>query len=171
MTSGKRRLVSAWINPWEGKKYYSFKKKKKKTYILHEWSLKTLTTINPLNHQLIVKLFGFFSQPVTQLLLSCLFRTCTFFLLTSLTQLRIHWRRSTILKTKKSIWSNVFWYVKICIFWKCIQYTNFLRTKWTVQKYILFFFRELQLIIVLLLICDSYMSWIKVGFFSEPPKY
>ena len=22
-----------------------------------------------------------------------------------------------------SVWSNVFWYVKACIFWKCIQYT------------------------------------------------
>ena len=24
---------------------------------------------------------------------------------------------------QKSIWSNIFWYVKVCIFWKCIQYT------------------------------------------------
>ena len=24
---------------------------------------------------------------------------------------------------QKSAWSNVFWYVKVCIFWKCIQYT------------------------------------------------
>ena len=38
--------------------------------------------------------------------------------------LRIHWRLSMILKTSnKSVWSNVFWYVKVCIFWKCIQYT------------------------------------------------
>ena len=38
--------------------------------------------------------------------------------------LRIHGRLLTILKTcNKSIWSNVFWYVKVCIFWKCIQYT------------------------------------------------
>ena len=38
--------------------------------------------------------------------------------------LRIHWRLSTILKTNsKSVWSNVFWYVKVCIFWKHIQYT------------------------------------------------
>ena len=37
---------------------------------------------------------------------------------------KIHWRLSTILKTSnKSVWSNVFWYVKVCIFWKCIQYT------------------------------------------------
>ena len=38
--------------------------------------------------------------------------------------LRIHWRLLTILKTSnKSVWNNVFWYVKVCIFWKCIQYT------------------------------------------------
>ena len=24
---------------------------------------------------------------------------------------------------QKNVWSNVFWYVKVCIFWKCIQYT------------------------------------------------
>ena len=24
---------------------------------------------------------------------------------------------------QKSVWSNVFWYVKVYIFWKCIQYT------------------------------------------------
>ena len=24
---------------------------------------------------------------------------------------------------QKSEWSNVFWYVKVCIFWNCIQYT------------------------------------------------
>ena len=28
-----------------------------------------------------------------------------------------------ILKTSnKSVWSNVFWHVEVCIFWKCIQY-------------------------------------------------
>ena len=38
--------------------------------------------------------------------------------------LRIHWRPSKILGTSnKSIWSNAFWYVKGCIFWKCIQCT------------------------------------------------
>ena len=40
--------------------------------------------------------------------------------------LRIHWRLLRILKTSnKSASSNVFWYVKVCIFWKwkCIQYT------------------------------------------------
>ena len=37
--------------------------------------------------------------------------------------LRIQWRLSTILEiNNKSVWSNVFWYVKVCIFWKCIQY-------------------------------------------------
>ena len=24
---------------------------------------------------------------------------------------------------QKSVWSNIFWYVTVCIFWKCIQYT------------------------------------------------
>ena len=24
---------------------------------------------------------------------------------------------------QKTVWSNVFWYVKVSIFWKCIQYT------------------------------------------------
>ena len=39
--------------------------------------------------------------------------------------LRIHGRLSTILKTNnKSVWRNVFWYTKVCIFWKCIQYTT-----------------------------------------------
>ena len=38
--------------------------------------------------------------------------------------LKILWRLSTILKTSnKGIWSDVFWYVKVCIFCKCIQYT------------------------------------------------
>ena len=38
--------------------------------------------------------------------------------------LRIHWRLSTILKASdKSAWSNVFWYMKVSILWKCIQYT------------------------------------------------
>ena len=30
----------------------------------------------------------------------------------------------TILKaSNKSVWRSVFWYVKVCIFWNCIQYT------------------------------------------------
>ena len=41
-----------------------------------------------------------------------------------LNNLRIHWRLSTVLKTSnKGVWSNVFWYVKVFIFWKCIQHT------------------------------------------------
>ena len=59
--------------------------------------------------------------------------------------------------------------LKVCIFWKCIQYTihwdkkqmlkKLHSDKIRVQKMPSFFFRELQLITVLLLICDSYMSW------------
>ena len=46
------------------------------------------------------------------------------FSILTITVLRIHWKLSTILKTSnKIIWSNVFWYVKVCVFWKCIQYT------------------------------------------------
>ena len=84
--------------------------------------------------------------------------------------LRIHWRLSTILKTRnKSAWSNVFWYVKIWIFWKCIQYSIHWDKTQILKKFPLdkingtkmpsFFFRELELITALLLICDSYMSW------------
>ena len=43
-----------------------------------------------------------------------------FFYFQTFSELRIHWRLSTIIK---SVWSNVFWYVKVCIFLKCIQYT------------------------------------------------
>ena len=40
------------------------------------------------------------------------------------TNLRIQWRLSTILKTSiRRVWSNAFWYVKVYIFWKFIQYT------------------------------------------------
>ena len=57
--------------------------------------------------------------------------------------LRIHWMLSTILKisNKSSVWSNVFWYVKVCIFWKCIQYnihwgkkTNLCQIKFPLDK-------------------------------------
>ena len=38
--------------------------------------------------------------------------------------LRIHCRLLTTLEiSNKNIWSNVFWYVKVCIFWKCIRFT------------------------------------------------
>ena len=37
--------------------------------------------------------------------------------------LRIQWRLSTILKTSKKVYEVMFfWYVKVCIFWKCILY-------------------------------------------------
>ena len=82
----------------------------------------------------------------------------------------IHRRFSTILKTSnKSVCSNDFWYVKVYTFWKFIPYTrhwdgtqmlkNFLRTKETLQKMHSFLLQELQLITVLLLICNSFMSW------------
>ena len=32
-----------------------------------------------------------------------------------------HWKLST---SSKSVWSNDFWYVKVCIFWKYIEYTT-----------------------------------------------
>ena len=63
-----------------------------------------------------------------------------------------------------------FWYVKVPIFGKCIHYTIhwhktqilkkiiFGQNKWY-NKCLLFFFRVLQLVTDLLLICDSYMSW------------
>ena len=84
--------------------------------------------------------------------------------------LKIQWRLSTILETSnKSVWSNIFWYVKICIFWKCIQYNihwdntqvlkKFPLDKISSTKNTLSFFRELQRITVLLLISNSYMSW------------
>ena len=78
--------------------------------------------------------------------------------------IKIHWRLSTILETSnKSVWSNVSWYVEVCIFWKCVQYT----IDWyTIQipfgqnkRYERSLFWELELITVLLLICDFYMSW------------
>ena len=71
---------------------------------------------------------------------------------------------------QKSVWSNVFLICKsIHILWKCIQYTihwdktqilkkNPLdKINCTKKPYL--FFREVQLITVLLLICDSYMTW------------
>ena len=45
------------------------------------------------------------------------------FCLNSFSKLRIHWRLSTILKTRKKVNEVIFfWCVKTCIFWKCIQY-------------------------------------------------
>ena len=77
--------------------------------------------------------------------------------------LRIHWSLLRVLQ------SNVLWYAKVYIYWKFIQYIlhgyktqilkKFSLDKINVTKNALFFFRELQLIRVLLLICESYMSW------------
>ena len=78
--------------------------------------------------------------------------------------LRIHWRFSTILKRRnKSVWSNVFSYIKVCIFWKFVQYTihwdktQMLKNKR--YKKCTFLFWEVQLRTVLLLIGVSYMCW------------
>ena len=70
---------------------------------------------------------------------------------------------------KQQVYEVCFWCVKVCIFWRCIQYTiywdktqmlnKFLSGK-TIQKTSSFFFREIQLNTVFLLICGSYMSWI-----------
>ena len=76
--------------------------------------------------------------------------------------LRIHWRLSTILKaSKKSIWSNVFWYVKVCIFWKCIQYTIHWDKTQMSRKFPSGKVNDTKKcsFTILLLICDSYMSW------------
>ena len=84
--------------------------------------------------------------------------------------IKLKWRPLTILKTSnKSLRSNIFWYVKVCIFWRCIQYTVYWDKTQILKKFpldkingtknALFFFREHQLITVLLLICDSSISW------------
>ena len=66
---------------------------------------------------------------------------------------------------QKSVWSNAFWYIKVYIFLYKSMLKNFPSDKVNGTKNVLFFFRELQLITVLLLICDSYMSW-STRFFS-----
>ena len=46
------------------------------------------------------------------------------FIKLSFNHLRIHWRLSVILKTSKNVYKvMLFWYVKVFVFWKCIQYT------------------------------------------------
>ena len=76
---------------------------------------------------------------------------------------RIHWRLSTILKTSnKSVQSNVSWYVKVYIYSESLFNTltiHWDKTQMNVAQIALLFFRELQLITVLLLIRDSYTSW------------
>ena len=76
--------------------------------------------------------------------------------------LRIHRRLSTILKTSnKKVWSNVFWYVKLWIFWKCIQYTIHWGKAHMLEKFPSDKIKGTTnaFFTVLLLICDSYMSW------------
>ena len=67
---------------------------------------------------------------------------------------------------QKTVWITAFWDVKVCIFWNCIQYIIYWDKTQTLKKFLSdkingtkIFFRELQLITALLLICDSYMSW------------
>ena len=82
--------------------------------------------------------------------------------------LRIHWRISVNLKTSKKC-TNVFWYVKVCILWKCIQYTmhwdkiqmlqKFSSDKISSTKVPSSFFHELQFFIVLFLVGRYYMRW------------
>ena len=77
----------------------------------------------------------------------------------------------------KSVWSNVFWYLKLYIFWKCIQYTiNWDKTqmlkklpsdKINSTKNALFFLLRAPTHYNLLLICDSYMSWSTKFFFLK----
>ena len=87
--------------------------------------------------------------------------------------LKVHWRLSATLKTtNKYVWSNTFWYAEVNISWEFVQCTihwdktqilkKFLRAKGTFQIMHSFFFRELQLITVLLLICVFYMRWSKM---------
>ena len=84
--------------------------------------------------------------------------------------LRIHWRLSTISKTSsKIVWSNAFWYVKVYIFWNCIQYTIhwdktqmlniFPSVKRNYTKNALFFLSRAATHHSFALIYDSYMSW------------
>ena len=71
---------------------------------------------------------------------------------------------------QKSVSSNVFWYAKVCIFWKCIQYIIHWDKTQTLKRVLfgqnkrykkcsLFLFPKLQLLRVLLFICDSCVSW------------
>ena len=85
--------------------------------------------------------------------------------------LRIHLKFSTILKTSNaSVWSNAFLLCKSMYILKAYSIHYTLRQKVNVKKISFgqkkqckkmpsFFFRDLHLITVLLLICDSYKSW------------
>ena len=90
--------------------------------------------------------------------------------LIDLNYLRIHWRLSMILNiTKKMYEICVFWCAKKYIFWKCVQYTIH-SDKTNIKKIssgenkrykkCSFLFGKVQLIRVLLLTCNDFMSWI-----------
>ena len=83
------------------------------------------------------------------------------FMYTVITKLlRIHLRLSTILKaSNKIVWSNVFWYIKEIKLRSntYVQKIYFGQNKR--YKNTLFFLSWAPTITVLLLMCDSYMSW------------
>ena len=67
--------------------------------------------------------------------------------------LMIHWNLSTNLKlSSKNVWGNVFSYVKVCLFWKSIQYSihwdktqvlkNFPPDKWNGTKNVVCFLSQ-----------------------------
>ena len=80
--------------------------------------------------------------------------------------LRIHWRLSAILKTRKKVYEVVLFDMLKYVYSESlfntldieIKYKHFLWTKQMLQKMHSFFFRELQLITVLLLIRNSFTS-------------
>ena len=66
-------------------------------------------------------------------------------------------------ESKKNVWSNSFWNVEVCIFWKWILaekqiFKNFHSVK-IVQKMPFLSFHKLQFVTVFPLISDSNMSW------------
>ena len=82
---------------------------------------------------------------------------------------RIHWRLSKILKTSKIVYQVMFWYVKVGMSWKCIQFTihwdktrmlkAFSSDKINNTKYRLLFSFASPTHHNFTLICSSYMIW------------
>ena len=118
--------------------------------------------------------FNFDTNALTWYLIICKKRNKESKLVPALAQygsvLRIKWRLSAILKTSsKYVWSIIFRYEKVHIFWKYIQYTiywgkiknfeKFSSNKINSKKMPSFIFFEFKLITVLLLVCNSYMNW------------
>ena len=118
--------------------------------------------------------FNFDTNALTWYLIICQKRNKESKLVPALAQygsvLRINWRLLTILKTSsKYVWSIIFWYEKVHIFSKYIQYTihwgkmenfeKFSSNKISSKKMPSFIFFEFKLITVLLLVCNSYMNW------------